>query len=170
MQRIEAFIARVLFRAPPSWGAVAVMLAVGISLVAFGNLDRIFWRMTAQGATLSGLVVDVRAYRLPETDMLTYVPKVAFRDPGGAIRIMEAQRGSVHYDLPAEHPVLVAWQPPAQTVAIDVPFERTRATSMIMSLVTALGLTSWLGGIWLLIRRVSGLRRVEPGAQVGQYE
>ena len=167
MKRIEAALRRVLFLARPTWGAIAVMLAVGVSLVAFGNLDRVFWKMTAHGAQEPGIVLDVRSYRLPETGYQTYVPRVAFRDPAGKIRIMETQRGSVHYDLLPEQAVLVAWEPGAETVAIDVPFRRETATSVIMSLVTALGLTFWLGGIWLLLRRISG-----RGArlQVGQHE
>lgn len=169
MKRIEAFITQTLFFAPPSWGAVAVMLAVGVSLVAFGNLDRLFWKMTSNGATLAGIVLDVRSYRQPETGYQSYVPRVAFRDPDGKIRIMETQRGSVHYDLPPEHPVLVAWQPTKELVAIDVPFRRETVTPVIMSLVTALGLTFWLGGIWLLLRRVSG-GKPQPRLQVGQNE
>jgi len=146
VKRIEAALRRVLFLARPTWGAIAVMLAVGVSLVAFGNLDRVFWKMTAHGAQEPGIVLDVRSYRLPETGYQTYVPRVAFRDPAGKIRIMETQRGSVHYDLLPEQAVLVAWE---------------------LSLVTALGLTFWLGGIWLLLRRISG-----RGArlQVGQHE
>jgi hypothetical protein len=167
VKRIEAFIYRALFFAPPTWGAIAVMLAVGVSLVAFGNLDRVFWRMTLSGASLPGLVLDVRSYRAPETDFETYVPRVAFRDLEGKIRIMETQRGSARYDLAPEQPVLVSWTPPQETVAIDVPFRRETVTTVIMSLFTALGVTSWLGGILLLLRRVSG-----RGArlQVGQHE
>ena len=169
MKRIEAYFHRLLFLAPPTWGAIALMLAMGVSLVAFGNLDRVFWKITAQGGTLPGLVLDVRSYRSPEMPHETYVPRVAFRDTDGNIRIMETQRGSVHYNLPAEQPVLVAWQPPQETVSIDVPFRRQAATSLIMSLFTALGLTIWLGGIWLLLRRV--LRRgADAGLQLGQNE
>ena len=169
MKRIEAYIYRALFFAPPTWGVIAVMLALGVTLVAFGNLDRVFWKMTSQGGTLPGLVLDVRSYRAPELPYATYLPRVAFRDHEGTIRIMETRRSSVHYDLPAEQAVLVAWEPPQDTIAIDLPFQRQTATSVIMSLLTALGVTAWLGGIWLLLRRV--LRRGgETGLQLGQNE
>jgi len=157
VKRIEAALYRVLFFAPPTWGAISLMLAMGVSLVAFGNLDRVFWTLTSNGAQVPGLVLDVRSYRQPETSFQTYVPRVAFRDPTGKIRIMETARGSVHYNLLPEQTVLVAWEPGAETVAIDVPFRRETATSVIMSLVTALGLTFWLGGVWPATRWCGGL-------------
>lgn len=171
MKRIEAALGRVLFFAPPTWGAISLMLALGVSMVAFGNLDRVFWTLTSNGAQVPGLVLDVRSYRQPETGYQSYVPRVAFRDPEGRIRIMETQRGSVHYNLLPEQAVLVAWEPGAETVAIDVPFRRETVTSVIMSLVTALGLTFWLGAIWLLLRRVfSRISGRGARLQVGQHE
>ena len=116
----------------PPWGFIAVLLVLGVAFVSFGNADRIFWRITSHGAKLPGVVVDVRAYRQPENTYLTYVPKVAFRDPAGAIRIMETRNGSIHYDFENDQPVMVLWRKNSETIAIDLPFQRKLGTSIIM--------------------------------------
>ncbi len=138
----------------PPWGVIAILLAIGVVFVGFGNADRLFWNWTSHGAKLPGLVVDVRSYRLPDNTYPTYVPKIAFRDPDGKIRVMETKRGSVHYDFEREQPVRVLWRENSETIAIDLPFQRKLGTSIVMWVFTAVGAASWLGGIWLIMRRI----------------
>lgn len=138
----------------PPWGVIGVLLAIGIVFTGFGNADRLFWRLTSHGAELPGIVVDNRAYRGPDQTYATYVPKVAFRDPAGQVRVMEVRRGSAHYDFEKDTPVRVLWRENSQTIAIDIPFERKLGTSIVLWLFTAIGMTCWLGAIWLLIRRI----------------
>lgn len=140
--------------ARPSWGVIATLLVLGIGLVGFGNGDRVLWKLTSHGATTPGVVLDVRSYRGPDDVFVTYVPKVAFRDDGGALRIMEVSEGSLRYALAPDQPVYVAWQRENGTIAIDVPFKRKFATSVVLSLLTAIGLTAWLYSIWLIGRRI----------------
>lgn len=145
---------RLITQGRPGWGAIMVLLAVGVGFVGFGNGDRLLWTLTSHGAETPGVVVDIRSYRGPEDSFVTYVPKVAFRDERGKVRLMEARGGSRHYDLRPDQPVYVMWQPDRSGVVIDVPFKRRFATSVILSFLTAIGTTAWLWGIWLLVRRI----------------
>lgn len=138
----------------PSWGLIATLVVVGVSLVGFGNADRLFWRLTSQGAQLPGLVTEVRSYRLPDSPNLIYVPKVAFRDPKGHVRIMEPQSGSIRFGFEPEQAVLVDWDPTSETITIDLPLQRKPFTSVALWLLTAVGLASWARGIWLILRRI----------------
>ena len=151
---MDDLLRKLLFEQRPSWLLISLTLAVGIIFVTFGNVDRLFWKATSNGATLPGLVIDVRSYRHPDTSLATYVPKVAFRDHSGVVRIRETARSSIHYDFKQDQPVLVAWNAAEDTVAIDLPFRRERITSLVMWLFSATGLTAWIGGIWLLIQRI----------------
>lgn len=137
----------------PAWGVIALLLAMGVVFVGFGNADRVFWRMTAHGGTVPGLVVDVRSYRPPESAHALHVPTVAFRDDAGKIRVMEPARGARRLAFEVDQMVLVEWRAATQTIAVDLPFRRTLVTSIVMSLFTAIGVVAWGGGIWLIFRR-----------------
>ena len=145
-------------RSAPHWGRITVFLLVGIVFVGFGNADRVFWKLTSHGAQLPGLVVDVRSYRLPEQTHLTFVPKVAFRDPSGQVRILETRTGSAYYDFEIDQPVRVLWRDNSETIAIDLPFQRRIATSVVLTLFSAIGLVAWCWGIWLIMRRIMQVR------------
>lgn len=138
----------------PQWGLITLVLAIGIVFVGFGNADRIFWRMTSHGAKLPGLVTEVRSYYQPDATYATYVPKIAFRDPAGQVRIMETRRGSVHYDFAKDQPVMVLWRENSDTIAVDLPFQRKLGTSIVMWLFTTVGCVTWSWGIWLIMRRI----------------
>ncbi len=138
----------------PSWGAIALLLAAGVVFVGFGNADRLFWRLTSQGATLPGVVVEVRSYRPPEAKADLQVPKVVFRDRNGAIRVMEPTGRLSRYSFEVDQPVLVKQLGGADAIAVDVLFRRTLVTSVVMSLFTALGIAAWLSGIWMIVRRI----------------
>lgn len=145
----------------PTLGVITLLLAIGLVFVGFGNADRMFWRMTSTGATLPGLVVDVRSYRPPDASHIIHVPTVAFRDDGGKVRVMEPTKGASRLPFEVDQPVLV--KPVADGIAVDRPFRRTVATSLVMSLFTAVGIVAWLSGIWLVGRRIW----LSPG-RVGQ--
>ncbi len=142
------------FEGRPSWSIISMVLLFGVGLVGFGNGDRLLWNLTSNGANLSGIVVDVRSYRRAEDTFVTFVPKVAFRNEDGAIYVREVSEGSRRFDLEVDQPVYVLWDKEKGTVAIDVPFKRQFMTSMILNLLTALGITAWVCGICLIGRRL----------------
>ncbi|MCY4179295.1 MAG: hypothetical protein OXD48_03275 [Litoreibacter sp.] len=137
----------------PSWSLIAVMLAFGIALTGFGNADRILWRVTSHGAQMPGLVVDIRSYRLPDQVQEVRVPKVAFRDAAGKVRIMEPARGTWRGRVEVDQPVLVALR--GRSIVVDVPFQRRPLTDALLWALTGVGLTAWGRAIFLLIKRIA---------------
>ncbi len=148
----------------PSWALIAFCLVIGLVLVGFGNADRLLWRATAHGGDLPGVVVGLRSYRLPEEGgALVHIPQVAFRDADGKLRIREVREGQVPVRLSPDQPVAVLWEPESKRIAIDMPFRRHPMTSIILSLLTALGITAWLCGIIYLVRRIRLPSLAVPG-------
>ncbi|MEM9581946.1 MAG: hypothetical protein AAGA08_02420 [Pseudomonadota bacterium] len=145
---------RTALQARPSWGTVSLVLLFGVAMVGFGNGDRVLWAVTSHGAQLPGVVLDVRSTRGAEDAAVSYIPKVAFRDPSGTVRVMEALTAPMPYRIATDAPVLVAWDSGSTELRIDVPFKRQPATSVILSLLTVLGVLSWLCGICLIGRRI----------------
>lgn len=138
----------------PSWGLIGSLVVIGIVLVGFGNADRVFWRLTSQGAQMPGIVTEVRSYRPPDSAALTYVPKVAFRDDHEKLRILEPSDAPTHYPFKPNQRVLVDWRKDSETITVDLPLQRGPVTSTALWLLTAVGLSCWAWGSWLILRRI----------------
>ncbi len=136
-------------RSPKSWGLIGIFFAIGVGFLFLGNIDRIIWSMTRDGAQVPGRVVDMHSRRTDPSDtFLTFIPRVTFTDPGGLEREMSVKRGSTHYDFRKGDRVTVLWRAENQTIAIDLPFKRHFATSIIMWVFTLVGAAALLASIW----------------------
>lgn len=142
----------------PSGATIGMIVAAGLALILVGNIDRLFWWVTSNGAQLPGLVIELRSYRPPGSDELLFRPKVAFRDPEGKVRILETAKSSPLYNIKVDQPVLVKWQPETGDVTIDLPLQRSRVTSIIGWLLTSYGFIAVLAGVWMAAQRLIGCR------------
>lgn len=145
---------RSAFRGFPSWSSVSIALCFGIAMIGFGNGDRLVWKLTSHGAELPGIVLDVRSYRGPDGAQPSYIPKIAFRDASGTVKVAEVSGAPLRYPLTPDAPVLVAWDEEAGSLQIDVPFKRHPLTTMISRFFTLAGVSAWLCAIWLIGRRI----------------
>ena len=145
---------RYLFGAPAPLSMIAVLLVFGVSCVGFGSADRLLHAALARGGTLEGIVLDVRSYTPAGASQLAYVPRVAFRDSGGQVRIREAFVSPLPFDIAADQPVHVLWDQGRDEIAVDLVIRRGTLTDWLMSGLTGLGLLAWSGAIWLLSRRI----------------
>ena len=60
----------------------------------------------------------------PTDTYLTFLPRVAFMDPGGAPREMSVKRDPTHYNFRKRDRVTALWRAESQSIAIDLPFKR----------------------------------------------
>lgn len=147
-------------RSPTPWGIIGILFAIGVVLLFLGNIDRIIWSMTRDGAQVPGRVVAMHSRRTDPSDtFLTFIPRVAFTDPGGQEREMSVKRGSTHYDFRKGDRVTVLWRAQSQTIAIDLPFKRHFATSIIMWVFTLVGAAGLLASIVFTFGRWRARRR-----------
>lgn len=122
------------------WSLIVILLVIGTVIAGLGNIDRMIWSWTSHGEPLAGRVVEMHSRRTQPTDSyLTFLPRVAFTDPGGQPREMSVKQGSVHYDFRKGDRVTVLWRPDTQTIAIDVPFQRHFGTAVMMWAFTLVG-------------------------------
>lgn len=146
-------------RSPMPWGPIGILFAIGVVFLFLGNLDRIFWSMTRDGAQVPGRVVDMHSRRTDPSDTyLTFIPRVEFTDPGGQKREMSVKRGSTHYDFRRGDRVTVLWRAHNQTIAIDLPFKRHFGTSIIMWFFTLMGAAGFLASIVFSLGRFRAWR------------
>ncbi len=139
---------------PMPWGPIAIFFLIGVCFLFLGNIDRLFWSATRHGEHVSGRVIDVHVRRTQPTDTyLTYLPRVAFTDPGGVPREMSVKQGSTHYNFRKGERVTVLWRPESQTIAIDTPFQRHFGTAIVMWLFTIVGGAMLLASIWFTLGR-----------------
>ena len=145
---------------PMPWGPIGILFAIGVVFLFLGNIDRLIWSATRHGEHVSGRVVDMHIRRTQSSDTyLTYIPRVAFTDPGGVEREMSVKKGSVHYDFRKGERVTVLWRPVSQTIAIDIPFQRHFGTSIVMWVFTLVGAAGFLASIWFTLGRFLARKR-----------
>ena len=149
---------------PPPLSLIAVVLCFGVSLVGFGNADRIVSSLSRAGGALPGIVIETRETRAAEATQPTYITKVAFRDDAGQVQIREAQ--PVPFRPNPDQPVRVLWQDGDAQVQVDLPIMRGPVTSVVLTLFNAAGLMLWGLACWLLIRRMR--LRLTGIARLGQ--
>ncbi|WP_298256596.1 DUF3592 domain-containing protein [uncultured Litoreibacter sp.] len=147
-------------RPPKSWLTICGFLVVGVLLIFVGNVDRIIWNMSRDGAQVSGRVVEMRSIRnSPSDNFLTFLPRVEFTDPGGQERVMSVKRGSQRYDFRKGDRVTVLWRADSQTIAIDLPLKRHVAVSIGLWLLTFVGAALLLAFFVFSVGRIWSWRR-----------
>ena len=141
-------------RSVTPWGIIGICFAIGVGFLFLGNVDRIIWNLTQSGEQLSGRVVDMYSRRTqPTGTYLTFLPRVAFTDPGGVAREMSVKTGSTYYNFRKGEKVTVLWRSETQSIAIKVPFQRSFGTAIVMWVFTLIGAAMFLASIWFIILR-----------------
>lgn len=136
----------------PPLSLIAVLLCFGVSLVGFGNADRVVSVLSRAGGTLPGIVIETREVRIAEAALPAYVARVAFRDGAGTIHIREA--AAVPFRPASDQPVRVLWRDGQARVQVDLPIARRPATELVLLLFNAAGLLIWGAACWLMVRRM----------------
>jgi hypothetical protein len=136
------------------WSIIGICFAIGVGFLFLGNVDRIIWSLTQNGAHISGRVLDMHSRRTQPSDTyITFLPRVAFTDPGGVPREMSVKRGSTHYNFRKGDKVTVLWRAETQSIAIYVPFQRQFGTALVMWVFTIVGGAMFFASIWFTIMR-----------------
>ena len=136
----------------PPLSLIAVLLCFGVSLVGFGNADRIVSTLSRAGGALPGLVIETREVRAAEAAQPAYIAKVAFRDAAGRVHIREAR--PVPFRPTPDQAVRVLWRADGAGVQVDLPIIRGPVTKVVLALFNLAGLLIWGVACWLLIRRM----------------
>ncbi|RLJ59983.1 uncharacterized protein DUF3592 [Litoreibacter meonggei] len=136
------------------WSLILILFGIGMGLLFLGNIDRLIWSLTRDGEQVSGRVVDMHSRRTQPTDTyLTFLPRVAFTDPGGVPREMSVKRGSTHYNFRRGDKVTVLWRAESQSIAIDLPFKRHFGTWLVLGLTTLVGVAMVVASLWFAFGR-----------------
>lgn len=139
---------------PMPWSLILIIFAIGATVLFLGNIDRLIWSMTRDGEQVAGRVVEMHSRRTQPTDTyLTFLPRVAFTDPGGVPREMSVKRGSSHYNFRKGDRVTVLWRAESQSIAIDLPFQRNLGTSLVLGAFTLIGAVMIPASLWFAFGR-----------------
>lgn len=139
---------------PMPWSFILILFGIGTVILFLGNIDRLIWSLTRDGEAVAGRVVEMHSRRTQPSDThLTFLPRVAFTDPGGIPREMSVKRGSTRYNFRKGDRVTVLWRAESQSIAIDLPFQRHFGTWIALGAFTLIGAAMILASLWFAFRR-----------------